>query len=143
MWLGTGLSRTEFAFLTRSRATSRATDTLYLFEGWLLSLHGYLLMQQPAAEKWSILHRNSDSWRKIAIASDIRPEEIQSALREMGVAAPLPRGEARIALATEAARRAISGESNVFNEATHIRIHMRMAQRATGVAAHRRSFSGV
>jgi hypothetical protein len=58
------------------------------------------------------------------VASDIRPEEIDSAFREMGVAAPLPKDEARLALAAEAARRAISGESNVFNEATHIRIHI-------------------
>jgi len=58
------------------------------------------------------------------VASDIRPEEIDSAFREMGVDAPLPKDQARLALATEAARRAISGESNMFNEATHIRIHI-------------------
>jgi hypothetical protein len=57
-------------------------------------------------------------------ASDIRPEEIDSAFREMGVDAPIPKDKARLALATEAARRAISGESNVFDEATHIRIHI-------------------
>ena len=39
MRLGTGMSRTEFAFLARSRATSRARDSLYLFESWLLGLH--------------------------------------------------------------------------------------------------------
>jgi hypothetical protein len=58
------------------------------------------------------------------VASDIRPEEIDSAFREMGVDAPIPRDQARLALAAESARRAISGESNVFNEATHIRIHI-------------------
>jgi hypothetical protein len=58
------------------------------------------------------------------VASDIRPEEIDSAFREMGVNAPVPKDKARLALATEAAQRAISGESNVFNEATHIRIHI-------------------
>ncbi len=58
------------------------------------------------------------------VASDIRPEEIDSAFREMGVDAPIPKDEAQLALATEAARRAISGESNLFNEATHIRIHI-------------------
>jgi hypothetical protein len=42
----------------------------------------------------------------------------------MGVDAPLAKDQARIALAAGAARRAISGESNVFNEATHIRIHI-------------------
>ena len=58
------------------------------------------------------------------VASDIRPEEIDSAFREMGVDAPLPKDQARLVLAAEAARRAISGESNVFNEATHIRTHI-------------------
>lgn len=58
------------------------------------------------------------------VASDIRPEEIDSAFREMGVAAPIPKDKARLVLATEAARRAMSGESNVFNEATHIRVHL-------------------
>jgi hypothetical protein len=58
------------------------------------------------------------------VASDIRPAEIDSAFREMGVDAPIPIDKARLALATEAARRAISGQSNLFNEATHIRIHI-------------------
>jgi hypothetical protein len=42
----------------------------------------------------------------------------------MGVATPIPKDEARLVLATAAAQRAVSGESNVFNEATHIRIHL-------------------
>jgi hypothetical protein len=58
------------------------------------------------------------------VASDIRPEQIDSAFREMGVAAPIAKGEARLALASEAARRATSGETDVFAEATHIRIHV-------------------
>jgi hypothetical protein len=58
------------------------------------------------------------------VASDIRPEEIDSAFREMGIDAPIPKEKARLALATEAVQRAISGESNLFNEATHIRIHI-------------------
>jgi hypothetical protein len=58
------------------------------------------------------------------VESDIRPAEIDSAFREMGVAAPVPKDEARLTLATEAVRRAISGESNVFDEATHIRIYI-------------------
>jgi len=53
-------------------------------------------------------------------ARDIRQEEINSAFSDMGVNAPIPKEEARLALATEAARRALSGESNVFHEATHI-----------------------
>jgi hypothetical protein len=36
----TGLSRAEFALLARPRATSRATDSLYLLESRLLGLHG-------------------------------------------------------------------------------------------------------
>jgi len=58
------------------------------------------------------------------VASDIRPEEIDSVFREMGVDAPIPKDKARLALATEAAQRAIAGESNLFNEATYIRIHI-------------------
>jgi hypothetical protein len=58
------------------------------------------------------------------VASDICQDEIDSAFREMGVNAPIPKNEAPLALATNAVRRAISGESNVFNEATHIRIHI-------------------
>src|SRR5580765_8647507 len=42
----------------------------------------------------------------------------------MGVNAPIPKDTARLALAAESARRAISGGSHVFNEATHIRIHI-------------------
>lgn len=42
----------------------------------------------------------------------------------MGVNAPIPKEEARLALAVEAARRALSGESNVFDMAMHIRIHI-------------------
>jgi len=58
------------------------------------------------------------------VAREICLEEIDSAFREMGIAAPIPKDEARLALATESAKRAISGESNVFDEATHIRIHI-------------------
>lgn len=58
------------------------------------------------------------------VARDIRQEEIDSAFRDMGVNAPIPKEEARLALAVEAARRALSGESNVFDMAMHIRIHI-------------------
>ncbi len=57
-------------------------------------------------------------------ASDIRQEEIDSAFREIGVAAPIPTEVARLSLARDAAKRALAGETNVFNEATHIRIHI-------------------
>ncbi len=56
MRLCTGLSRAEFALLARPRATSRATDSLYLFESRPLSLHGLLMMRQSEEEKWSILY---------------------------------------------------------------------------------------
>jgi hypothetical protein len=58
------------------------------------------------------------------VQSDIRQEEIDSAFRDMGVNAPIPKEEARLVLATDAAKRALAGESNVFDEATHIRIHI-------------------
>jgi hypothetical protein len=58
------------------------------------------------------------------VQRDIRQEEIDSAFREMGVNAPIPKDEARLVLATDAAMRALAGETNVFNEATHIRIHI-------------------
>src|SRR5262249_14746933 len=58
------------------------------------------------------------------VASDIRPEDIDSAFKEMGVAAPLAKDHARLVLAAESATKAIHGDSNVFDEATHIRIHL-------------------
>jgi hypothetical protein len=58
------------------------------------------------------------------VQSDIRQEEIDSAFREMGVNAPIPKDEARLVLAMDAAKKALDGETNVFNEATHIRIHI-------------------
>src|SRR5215469_433956 len=58
------------------------------------------------------------------VQSDIRQEEIDAAFREMGVNAPIPKDEARLALATDSAKRVLAGETNVFNEATHIRIHI-------------------
>jgi len=61
---------------------------------------------------------------RLLTETDIRPDEIDSAFREMGANAPIPKDEARLVLATNAVRRALSGESNVFDEATHIRIHL-------------------
>jgi hypothetical protein len=57
-------------------------------------------------------------------AEDIRASEIDSAFREMGVNAPITKDEARTALAVESAQSALCGQSNVFDEATHIRIHL-------------------
>jgi hypothetical protein len=84
----------------------------------------------PAISADALAHGfDGPALRKLAglvnpVESDIQPGEIDSAFREMGVAAPISKDEARLILATEAARRAMSGESNVFNEATHIRIHI-------------------
>lgn len=50
--------------------------------------------------------------------------DIDSCFREMGVDAPIPKEKARLALAIESARRVIDGGSNVFDEATYIRIHL-------------------
>lgn len=58
------------------------------------------------------------------VASDIKPEDIDSAFKEMGVSAPIPKDVARLALATEVVMKALHGGSNVFDEATHIRIHL-------------------
>jgi len=57
-------------------------------------------------------------------ASDIRDEEIDAAFREMGVVAPIPKDQARLILAKQSAAKAINGESNVFDQATYIRIHL-------------------
>lgn len=57
-------------------------------------------------------------------AEDIEANEIDAAFREMGVDAPITKDAARLALALESARRALHGQSNVFDEATHIRIHL-------------------
>ena len=55
---------------------------------------------------------------------DIRADEIDSAFREMGVDAPITKEMARLTLAIESANRALNGESNAFDEATHVRIHL-------------------
>lgn len=58
------------------------------------------------------------------VASDIRDEEVDSAFREMGVDAPIAKDEARLILAIESSQKALDGRSNVFEEATHVRIHL-------------------
>ena len=58
------------------------------------------------------------------VEADIQQAEIDSAFREMGVAAPIPKHKARLVLAAESARRALNGEWNVFDAATDIKIHL-------------------
>jgi hypothetical protein len=58
------------------------------------------------------------------VECDLPVGEIDSAFREMGVAAPIPKAEAALILATEAVERVIDGDGNVFDVATHIRIHL-------------------
>jgi sugar phosphate isomerase/epimerase len=58
------------------------------------------------------------------VASDLIPSDVDAAFREMGVAAPISKDAARLSLAAESVRRALVGEANVFDEATHIRIHL-------------------
>lgn len=72
---------------------------------------------------------DGDSLRRLAgltnpVASDIRTEDIDSAFIEMGVAAPLTEDYARLVLAVESATKALHGDLNVFDAATHIRIHL-------------------
>jgi hypothetical protein len=61
---------------------------------------------------------------KDIVESDLPSGAIDSAFREMGVAAPIPKREAALILATEAVKGAIDGDGNVFDVATHIRIHL-------------------
>lgn len=56
------------------------------------------------------------------VASDMRDDEIALAFREMGVDAPISKESAQLFLAIESAQKALRGDSNVFDEATHIRI---------------------
>jgi hypothetical protein len=55
---------------------------------------------------------------------DIRQEKIDAAFREMGVAAPISKEQARMNLARQSAVKAIHGDSNVFDQATYIRIRL-------------------
>jgi hypothetical protein len=49
---------------------------------------------------------------------------IDAAFRERGIDAPISKEQARLILASNSAARALNGSSNVFDEATHIRIHL-------------------
>jgi hypothetical protein len=57
-------------------------------------------------------------------AEDIRATEVDSAFREMGVNAPISKDQARLVLAAESAQKALYGGSNLFDEATHVHIHL-------------------
>jgi hypothetical protein len=57
-------------------------------------------------------------------AEDIGATDTDAAFREMGVNAPITKDNARLALAIESAHKALNGKSNVFDEATHVRIHL-------------------
>jgi hypothetical protein len=62
--------------------------------------------------------------RKDIAEGNMPGETIDLAFQEMGVAAPIPKAEAALILATEAVKDAIDGGGNVFDVATHIRIHL-------------------
>jgi hypothetical protein len=57
-------------------------------------------------------------------AEDVEAGEIDSAFREMGVAAPITEREAQMTLARECAANAIDGKESVFDAATRVRIHL-------------------
>jgi hypothetical protein len=61
---------------------------------------------------------------KGAVESELPVGEIDSAFREMGVAAPISKAEAALILATEAVKSVMTDDGNVFDLATHIRIHL-------------------
>ena len=58
------------------------------------------------------------------VSGDIQEDEIDAAFREMGVDAPITEDNARLALAIKSAHKALNGDSNVFDEATYVRIHL-------------------
>ncbi|MDE3062308.1 MAG: hypothetical protein KGJ51_04545 [Acidobacteriota bacterium] len=62
--------------------------------------------------------------RKDILKVEIEPNDIDSAFREMGVDAPISKQRAQMILATECAAKAMNGQWNVFDAATHIRVHL-------------------
>ena len=65
-----------------------------------------------------LANRNANEIRE----GDLKADEVDSAFREMGVDAPISKDQARLALATESAYRAINGASGVFDTARYIYI---------------------
>jgi len=57
-------------------------------------------------------------------AEDIGAHDVDSAFCEMGVNAAITKDQARLIMATESAQKALYGPSNVFDEASHVRIHL-------------------
>jgi hypothetical protein len=57
-------------------------------------------------------------------AEDIGASEIDTAFCEMGVNVPIAKDVAQLTLAVESANGALNGQSNVFDEATHVRMHL-------------------
>ncbi len=55
---------------------------------------------------------------------DIQERQIKGAFQEMGIAAPISEMDCQLFLATETAEAAVEGGKNVFDAATHIRIHV-------------------
>ncbi len=53
---------------------------------------------------------------------DVAEGQIESAFREMGIAAPISQRDCQLFLATETAQAAEAGKQNPFDAATHIRI---------------------
>ena len=92
MRLCAGLAGVEFALLARPRATSRATDSLYLFESGLLGLHGSFMTGQSGEEKWSILHSDT-GWLLKSLQSNRAfdlPERTANITSGFSSDAPLP-----------------------------------------------------
>jgi hypothetical protein len=58
------------------------------------------------------------------VLADIPRQEIDDAFGELGVAAPIPKSGAQLALATQCAMEALSGKINVFDAATHVRVYI-------------------
>lgn len=75
----------------------------------------------PALRRLAALDNPSDRDLR---TEEIGESEIDSAFREMGIKAPITKHDARLVLAAESAQKAVDGQSNVFDEATHIRIHL-------------------
>ena len=57
-------------------------------------------------------------------ADDIRANDIDAAFCEMAIKAPIKKDQARLVLAAQSARKALNGKSNLFDEATHVRVHL-------------------